>query len=257
MKANTRTACLSRRRGPKDIPPRPFSFVCILRLLLWPLIPPLANLLIVFLPKSKSSPSRSSVLSACRSIFTKQNVPVVTRDGPAHYNVCTYFGMPIKLFLFVFGQDPLPPFRREYGFKKFPNLRTTPKHRLWDDNSVPNPAGTRAAALFDDFTLTQTVMSPTRFSPDGQSSSVLDLFAIDRHDLVVSTEVHGDPISDHCYVTSTLSLRSPLPPKQTVTRFDDAHADWHGLRETLNMTPLMLALSETHNVNIAWSVWKE
>ena len=51
-----------------------------------------------FLPKSKSSSSRSSVLSACRSIFTKQNVPVVTRDGPAHYNVCTYFGMPIKLF---------------------------------------------------------------------------------------------------------------------------------------------------------------
>ena len=91
-----------------------------------------------------------------------------------------------------------------------------------------NPAGTRAAALFDDFTLTQTVMSPTRFSPDGQSSSVLDLFAIDRPDLVVSTEV-GDPISDHCYVTSTLSLRSPLPPKQTVTRFDYAHADWHGL----------------------------
>ena len=130
------------------------------------------------------------------------------------------------------------------------------KHRLWDDNSVPNPAGTRAAALFDDFTLTQTVMSPTRFSPDGQSSSVLDLFAIDRPDLVVSTEV-GDPISDHCYVTSTLSLRSPLPPKQTVTRFDYAHADWHGLRGTLNMTPLMLATSGTDNVDIAWSVWKE
>ena len=130
------------------------------------------------------------------------------------------------------------------------------KHRLWDDNSVPNPAGTRAAALFDDFTLTQTVMSPTRFSPNGQSSSVLDLFAIDRPDLVVSTEV-GDPISDHCYVTSTLSLRSPLRPKQTVTRFDYAHADWHGLRETLNMTPLMLATSGTDNVDIAWSVWKE
>ena len=96
-------------------------------------------------------------------------------------------------------------------------------------------------------------MSPTRFSPDGQSSSVLDLFAIDRPDLVVSTEV-GDPISDHCHVTSTLSLRSPLPHKQTVTWFDYAHADWHGLRETLNMTPLMLAMSGTDNVDIAWSV---
>ena len=67
----------------------------------------------------------------------------------------------------------------------------------------------------------------------------------------------GDPISDHCYVTSTLSLRSPLPPKQTVTRCDYAHADWHGLRETLNMTPLMLATSGTDKVDIAWSVWKE
>ena len=63
-----------------------------------------------FLPKSKSSSSRSSVLSACRSIFTKQNLPVVTRDGPAHYNVCTYFGMPIKLFLIRIWLRPPPPF---------------------------------------------------------------------------------------------------------------------------------------------------
>ena len=110
VKANTRTARLSRQRGPKDIPPRPFSFVCVLPLLLWPLIPLLANLSIFFLSKSKSSSSRSSVLSACRSIFTKQNVPVVTCDGPAHYNVCTYFGMPIKLFLIRIWPRPPPPF---------------------------------------------------------------------------------------------------------------------------------------------------
>ena len=78
--------------------------------LLWPLIPLLANLLIFFLPKSNSSSSRSSVLSACRSIFTKKIVPVVTRDGPAHYNVCTYFGMPIKLFLIRIWPRPPPPF---------------------------------------------------------------------------------------------------------------------------------------------------
>ena len=94
----------------KDIPPRPFSFVCVLPFLLWPLILLLANLLIFFLPKSKSSSSRSSVLRACRSIFTKQTVPVVTRDGPVHYNVCTYFGMPIKLFLIRIWSRPPPPF---------------------------------------------------------------------------------------------------------------------------------------------------
>ena len=83
-----------------------------------------------FLPKSKSSSSRSSVLSACRSIFTKQNVPVVTHDGPAHYNVCTYFGMPIKLFLFVLylAKTPSPLFVvGNTGLKKFRKLRTTPK----------------------------------------------------------------------------------------------------------------------------------
>ena len=79
-------------------------------LLLWPLIPLLANLLIFFLPKSKSSSSISSVLRACRSTFTKQNVPVVTRDGPALYNVCTYFGMPIKLFQIRIWPRPPPPF---------------------------------------------------------------------------------------------------------------------------------------------------
>ena len=63
-----------------------------------------------FLPKSKSSSSRSSVLSTCRSIFKKQNVPVMTHGGPAHYNVCTYFGMPIKLFLIRIWPRPPPPF---------------------------------------------------------------------------------------------------------------------------------------------------
>ena len=74
--------------------------------------------LIFFLPKSKSSSSRSSVLSACRSIFTKQNVPVVTRDGPAHYNVCTYFRMPIKLFLIRIWLRPPPPFSSGIRIKK-------------------------------------------------------------------------------------------------------------------------------------------
>ena len=80
-----------------------------------------------FLPQSKSSSSRSSVLSACRSIFTKQNVPVVTCDGPTHYNVCTHFGMPIKLFLIrIWPRPPPPPFRREYGFKKTSKITDDP-----------------------------------------------------------------------------------------------------------------------------------
>ena len=50
----------------------------------------------------------------------------MTRDGPAHYNVCTYFGMPIKLFLIRVWPRPLPPFRREYGFKKISKITDDP-----------------------------------------------------------------------------------------------------------------------------------
>ena len=48
------------------------------------------------------------------------------RDCHVHYIVCTYFGVPIKLFKFVFGQDPLSPFVRNTNLKKLPKLRTTP-----------------------------------------------------------------------------------------------------------------------------------
>ena len=73
---------------------------------------------------------RARELSACKSIFTKQNVAGVTRDGRAHYNVCTYFGLPIKLFLIRIWPrpppPPPPPFRREYGFKKISKITDDP-----------------------------------------------------------------------------------------------------------------------------------
>ena len=82
-----------------------------------------------FLPKSKSSSSRSSVLSECGSI-TKQNVPVVTRDGPAHYNVCTYFWYANQTFSNSYlAKTPSPLFVGNTDLKKFQKLRTTPKWR--------------------------------------------------------------------------------------------------------------------------------
>ena len=79
------------------------------------------------LPKSKSSSSRSSVLSACRSIFTKQNVPVVTRDGPRALQCMHILWYANQTFSNSYLAKTLSPFRREYGFKKFRKLRTTPK----------------------------------------------------------------------------------------------------------------------------------
>ena len=76
----------------------------------------------------------------------------------------------------------------------------------WD--TTTNSAGRRAASfffLFDDFPLTQCVSEPTRFSAEGSSRSVLDLFAINLPDLVLSVQV-SDPISDHCCVTVQVAL---------------------------------------------------
>ena len=68
----------------------------------------------------------SEIAGHGRSIFTKQKVAVVTRDGRAHYNLCTYFGMLIKLFLIRIWPRPPPPFLREYGFKKISKITDDP-----------------------------------------------------------------------------------------------------------------------------------
>ena len=125
----SRTARLSRRRGPKGHPSAPVQ----LRVrpstssLLWPLIPLLANLLIFFLPKSKSSSSRSSVLSACRSIFTKKIVPVVTRDGRALQCMHILWYSANQTFSNSYlAKTPSALFVGNTDLKKIWKLRTTP-----------------------------------------------------------------------------------------------------------------------------------
>ena len=111
--------------GHLQIPPHLFSFVCVLPLLLWRQIPPLANLSIF----SCLTPLREA---QCRSMFTKQKVAVVTRDVRAHYNLCTYLGMLIKLFLIRIW-PPSPLFVGNTDLNKFRKLRTT---RPWQKNIV-------------------------------------------------------------------------------------------------------------------------
>ena len=67
------------RRCDKNIPPWPFSTVCVLLLLLCPPLPLLAlSLPLIFLAPKHLYRTRSSLLSAWKSIFTKQKVAVVT-----------------------------------------------------------------------------------------------------------------------------------------------------------------------------------
>ena len=119
MKANTRTAPSSvPSKGSQGHPSAPVQLRLRLSTFAVATDTTAGEPFNFFLPKSKSSSSRSSVLSACRSIFTKQNVPVVTRDGPVHYYACTCFRMPIKLFLIRIWQRPPPPFSSEIRILK-------------------------------------------------------------------------------------------------------------------------------------------
>ena len=123
-------------KGPKDIgiPPRPFSFVCVLSLLLCPPIPLLPSLSIISIMPN-STAMRSSLLSAsaCRSIFTKQNVAIVS-GCHTHCNVLTYFGMPIKLFQFRIWPRPLPLFVGNKDLTKFRKLHRRPRTTFLSQN---------------------------------------------------------------------------------------------------------------------------
>ncbi len=127
------------------------------------------------------------------------------------------------------------------------------KHMQWT-SATQNAAGVRFMTLLEDFSLTQCVTSPTRFSSDGQQSSTLDLFATNRPDLVRDVII-SDPISDHCCVCVKLSINTPIPQSFVHNTPDYDNTDWVSLRERLSMTPLLEAIQGTTNVNIAWHTW--
>ena len=78
--------------------------------------------------------------------------------------------------------------------------------------TVTNTAGNRACALFDDFNLTQCVTSPTRFSADATSCSVLDVFATNRPELVQSVE----KVTQFLITVWLKSNSSPVSRKRSV-----------------------------------------
>ena len=131
------------------------------------------------------------------------------------------------------------------------------KHSLWNRESPENTAGTRLFEVMSQFGLTQCVQEPTRVSHDGSTWSVLDLFCINRPDLITSSCV-SSPVSDHCCVTTTLSCRPNhlVETKLTLTFPDFDQADWPGLRSALATAPLFNAIQGTTNVNVSWAVWE-
>ena len=87
------------------------------------------------------------------------------------------------------------------------------KHSSWQSDGSCNTAGNKFFELLLDFGLTQCVHSPTRFSSDGHSCSVIDIYATNRPELITDIEI-SDPVSDHCMVTASIKMHR-APPKST------------------------------------------
>ena len=143
------------------------------------------------------------------------------------------------------------------------------KHPSWQTSGPHNMAGAKLLNLLLDFGMTQCVQvkDPTRFSPDGDSHSVIDVYATNHPDLVTAINV-SDPISDHCMVTTHVrEPRTQSKHKRNESRSSDGsflskivpdfrNVDWHGLRVHLLTSPLLEAIQGTDDVNCAAAVWE-
>ena len=128
-------------------------------------------------------------------------------------------------------------------------------------------AGAKLFNLVLDFGMTQCVEDPTRYMPDGDSHSVIDVYATNHPDLVTAINV-SDPISDQCMVTKHLreprTQRKHKPNESSCSNGnfpskivpDFRNVDWHGLRVHLLTAPLLEAIQGTDNVNCAAGVWE-
>ena len=101
------------------------------------------------------------------------------------------------------------------------------------------------------------IREPTRYSFDGNTRSVIDLYATNRPDLVRSTSI-TDPLSDHCCVTigPEQAIKPTNKPKaEHLTLPDFDRTDWDAVRLVLLNAPLLEAIQETKQVDVAWAVW--
>ena len=135
------------------------------------------------------------------------------------------------------------------------------KHSSWQPDGPGNTAGTKFFELLLDFGLTQCVQSPTRFSRDGTSCSVIDLYSTNRADLLTNIDI-SDPVSDHCMVTVArleLNAQRALPssglgPMKVI--YDFKNVDWHKINKDLMNAPLLQAIQGTQDVECALAVWE-
>ena len=111
------------------------------------------------------------------------------------------------------------------------------------------------ADLFADFSLTQLVTKPTRFSSTGKNSNVLDHISTYCPEKITEVTVTS-PVSDHCCVLSEILLAPPRCSKRVMHVPDYENADLEELFETLSNTPLLKAVrAQDVMINTAWNDW--
>ena len=129
------------------------------------------------------------------------------------------------------------------------------KHPSWQTSGPHNMAGAKLFNLLLDFGMTQCVEDPTRFSPNGDSHSVIDLYATNHPDLVTAISMSDQPRTQrkHKRNESSSSSDGSFPSKIVP---DFRSVDWHGLRVHLLTSPLLEAIQGTDDVNCAAAVWE-
>ena len=96
--------------------------------------------------------------------------------------------------------------------------------------------------------------SPTRFSREGHSCSVIDI-GTNRAELIIDIEI-SDPVSDHCMVTAPTIMHRALPKSTKQNKnytkifYDFWNVDLHEVR-----LDLMKAMQGTENIDCALAVW--
>eukprot|EP00117_Sycon_ciliatum_P026672 scpid50219/ scgid21841/ len=133
----------------------------------------------------------------------------------------------------------------------------------WLTLDPDTPAGLYMSDTLDNLGLSQVVdQQATRYSPGGNTSSLLDL-VITNIPFKLSHLTILPPVSDHCPVVFDFAVpklpATPNPQSSSPclsTRLDFAHTDWQELNDHLWKLPLLDTIRNAQTVDDAWSSWR-
>jgi len=129
----------------------------------------------------------------------------------------------------------------------------------WLKSDPLSQAGTALQQVLDEFGLTQCITNhPTRFSPAGSSSSLIDLI-ITNYPHKMRTWTVCPPISDHSPVLADFAMKTGR--KQHLMESNPIsiplfhRTEWRSVNSQLASLDLIKAVTDGNSINGSWSDW--